>query len=278
MVSGEMFPFQFEILLLFVFVGATAGFLAGLLGIGGGIILVPLFLWAFPLSGVNSEIISHLAFGTSLAVIFPTALSSAFGHRRHGNVNGGEVGFLAVGGVAGSFAGAYFAASLSGDLLKALFGIMQIMVALKFLLSRSPSLSEEIPPFSPRSLICVGTIGGVFSAFFGVGGGIVAVPLMVLILKYPIHRAVGNSSALIVVSSFAASISYAWHGWNNPFLHSYTLGYIDLVVLLLVAPSSIVFANVGSRVAGRVAHDKLVRVFAFVLIMVGIRMLIGYLD
>ncbi len=126
-----MGTFSIATIVLFVILGSLAGFLAGLLGIGGGIILVPLFLWAFEASGFAPEIMVHTAFGTSLAIIIPTALSSTFGHRKRGNVEWHQVAFLCLGGLFGALSGAWLASLLSGDWLKGLFGVMQIMVAVQ---------------------------------------------------------------------------------------------------------------------------------------------------
>jgi len=260
-------------ILLFIVLGSLAGFLAGLLGIGGGVILVPLFIWAFNLAGIASTVSVHLAFGTSLAIIILTATSSTFGHRKRGNVDWHQVFFLACGGAIGAIVGASFAAGIDGESLKSLFGLMQILVALKLILFH-PRLPPERDNSVPRwQLFVVGLCGGTFSAFFGVGGGIIAVPLMVLFLQLPIHLAVGNSSALIVVSAVSGALSYAIYGWNNAALPPFSIGYINLLVALIVAPFTIVLARLGVRVASRTSHDKLVKAFAILLVIVGVEML-----
>jgi len=259
-------------LFLFVSVGSFAGFLAGLLGIGGGILLVPLFLWVYPLVGINTDLIVHLTFGTSLAVILPTSFVSTLTHRKHGNIDWHQVFYLSLGAIAGALVGSGLAALLSGDVLKTLFGVMQILVAIKFFLphTRSDSFVGDIP--SSWALAGVGFAGGLFSSFFGVGGGIVAVPLMLLLLKLPIHRSVGNSSALIVVSSFFGVAAYIFHGLDVSTLPPFSFGYVHWAVALLVAPFSMYFAKVGAGLAGRFSHDKLIRVFAVLLMFVGVRL------
>lgn len=269
--------FSLEILSLFVIVGSCAGFLAGLLGIGGGVILVPLFLWSFPLAGISDEVVAHLAFGTSLAIIIPTSISSTLAHRRHGNVDWHQVVWLAAGGMVGALIGAALAAILSGIWLKGLFGGMQMIVALKMLMS-NPHLPPEREAAVPWwQLLCVGLTGGGFSAFFGIGGGVVAVPLMVIALQLPAHLAVGNSSALIVMSSLFGALSYVWHGWGKPQLPPFSYGYVNVLVAAIIAPLAILFARFGVRVARRVSHDKLVKIFALVLIIVGLRMIYALL-
>jgi hypothetical protein len=266
-------PFAFDILAMFVLLGSLAGFLAGLLGIGGGIILVPLFLWSFGVAGFAPEVIVHAAFGTSLAIIIPTAFSSTLGHRKRGNVDWRHVRYLVAGGILGAMTGATLAAELSGFLLKGFFGLMQIMVALQLLFFHPRLPPEETGPLARTPLLLVGLAGGAFSAFFGVGGGVIAVPLMVILLRLPIHLAVGNSSALIVISSFFGALSYVMHGWGTPHLPPFSFGYVNALVALIVAPFTMLFARLGVRVACRVPHGKLVRIFAVILMLVGFRMI-----
>ncbi|WP_221252346.1 sulfite exporter TauE/SafE family protein [Desulfuromonas versatilis] len=262
------------IITLLVLLGSLAGFLAGLLGIGGGIILVPLFLWVFSTAGFHPEVIVHLAFGTSLAIILPTAISSTLGHRKRGNVDWHQVLYLSIGAALGAVAGASAAAGLSGEWLKVAFGAMQILVALKMYFLHPhlpPERGNQVPVYA---LLLVGLTGGAFSAFFGVGGGVIAVPLMVIVLQLPIHLAVGNSSALIVVSAFTGALSYTLHGLGNAQLPPYSLGYVNVLVAFLVAPFTILLARLGVRVAGRVSNDRLRYIFAAVLLIIGLRMIV----
>ncbi len=268
-----MASFSIATIILFIVLGSLAGFLAGLLGIGGGIILVPLFLWAFSAADFAPEILVHTAFGTSLAIIVPTALSSTFGHRKRGNVEWSQVGCLCLGGFVGALCGAWFASLLSGDWLKGLFGVMQIFVAVQLLLFQPRLPPERADAVSCWPLVAVGYAGGVFSAFFGVGGGVIAVPLMVIALSFPIHLAVGNSSALIVISSLSGAFSYMFHGLGAMSLPPFSVGYVNFLVFALVAPFTIGMARIGVRIASRTAHDKLLRVFAGLLVLVGLRMI-----
>ncbi|MEE4254082.1 MAG: sulfite exporter TauE/SafE family protein [Desulfuromusa sp.] len=263
-----------QIIILTLFMGSLAGFLAGLLGIGGGVILVPLFLWLFPLAGFSPELIVHTAFGTSLAIILPTAIGSTLAHRKNGNVDWHMVGFLAVGGIVGSFLGSSAAAVIPGGTLKVCFGLMQIAVSLKLLFYKLNIASQNQDQVNKKGLLSVGLIGGFFSAFFGIGGGVIAVPLMLIFLHLPIHKAVGNTAALIVVSSFSAVICYIWYGLQNVAATPFAVGYVNLLVASLVAPLSIVFARVGVKLASRTSQTKLVRIFAVLLMFVGLKILL----
>ncbi len=263
-----------QIIILTLLMGSFAGFLAGLLGIGGGVILVPLFLWLFPLAGFPPELIVHTAFGTSLAIILPTAISSTLGHRKRGNVDWHMVGFLALGGVFGSLLGSSVAAIIPGEKLKMCFGLMQIVISLKLLFYKPYIPPENVERAKRFSLLLVGFAGGLFSAFFGMGGGVIAVPLMLIALQLPIYLAVGNSSALIVVSSFSAVICYIWFGMQNPGSTPFSIGYVNLLVTALVAPLTIIFARVGVKLASRTSQTKLVKIFAILLMFVGIKILL----
>ena len=259
------------ILLMFALVGALAGLLAGLFGIGGGLILIPMFIWAFKAAGFAPSIIVHLAFGTSLAIIIPTAISSALGHRQRGNVDWHLVLRMACGSVVGVACGSSLAAGLSGDTLKGLFGLMQIGVGSK-LFARPPRLPEgDAGEAGWGPLLAIGFIVGAFAAFFGVGGGVIAVPLIML-MRHSMHHAVGNSSGLMVISALTGTVSYMLHGWGNPLLPPFSLGYVNLLVTLLVAPFTVLMARVGVRIANQTSHARLVRVFAVLIILVGMRM------
>ncbi|MCK4503451.1 MAG: sulfite exporter TauE/SafE family protein [Desulfuromonadales bacterium] len=262
-----------QIIILTAVMGSFAGFLAGLLGIGGGVILVPLFLWLFALAGFPADLIVHTAFGTSLAIILPTAVSSTLGHRKRGNVDWHMVAFLAIGGLLGSLLGSSLASIIAGETLKICFGLMQILVSLKLLFYHPPISSADKLQAKKLALVLVGFAGGMFSAFFGVGGGVIAVPLMLILLRLPIHLAVGNSSALIVVSSLSAVSCYIWYGLQQSVIAPFSFGYVNILVTLLVAPLTMIFARVGVSFASRTSQAKLVKIFAVLLLFIGIKIL-----
>ena len=266
-----------HIIALTVVFGTIAGFLAGLLGIGGGVILVPLFLWLFPLAGFPPELVVHTAFGTSLAIILPTAVSSTFGHRKRGNIHWGMVSYLSLGGIAGGVLGATVAALVSGAILKICFGLLQVIISARLLFFKQPYLPPEcIDCARPWQFVAVGFIGGSFSAFFGIGGGVVTVPLLLLLLHLPMRLAVGNSSALIVVSSLAAVAGYIWHGLQQHVPVPYSLGYVNWLVVILVAPLTMICARLGVKFAGRTSQTRLIRIFAVVLMLIGIKIIFDF--
>ncbi|MDX2480251.1 MAG: sulfite exporter TauE/SafE family protein [Desulfuromusa sp.] len=265
--------FSPQIIALTLVFAAFAGTLAGLLGVGGGVILVPLFLWLFPLAGFPEQLVVHTAFGTSLAIIIPTSFSSTLGHRKRGNVDWHMVGYLALGGTAGALIGSTAAAYVPGQQLKIIFGCLQIIIAFKLLFFH-PLLPPERSDKPPKvQSLLVGLAGGMFSAFFGVGGGVVAVPLMMIVMQLPIHLAVGNSSALIVVSSLVGTIGYVYHGLQQPLTAPLSLGYVNVLVATVVAPVSMACARLGVKLATRISQKHLIKIFAVLLVFIGARIL-----
>jgi len=265
--------FSAQIISLTLAFGAFAGFLAGLLGLGGGVILVPLFLWLFSVAGFPEQLIVHTAFGTSLAIIIPTSLSSTLGHRKRGNVDWHMVGYLAIGGILGAVIGSTAAAYVPGQQLKLVFGLLQFVIAFKLLFfhPHMPPERSDKPPATQLAL--VGLAGGLFSSFFGIGGGVIAVPLMMIVLQLPIHLAVGNSSALIVVSSFAGTLGYVLHGLQQPETAPLSFGYVNVLVATVVAPVSMACARLGVKLATRTSQKNLVKVFAVLLTFIGAKIL-----
>jgi hypothetical protein len=256
----------------FALLGLCAGCLAGLLGVGGGVILVPLFMWSFNLVGMDQHIVVHAAFATSLAIIIPTAISNTFRHRLRGNVCGQQVMYLAIGAIGGAFMGAWAASLLQGEVLKLAFGLMQLAVAANLMIGNTARPVGEIRD-KKILLLLTGLLGGVYSAFFGVGGGVIAVPLMVLLLRFPMHRAIGNSAALIVVSSIVGTSAYIYSGWSLTLLSHGFLGFVFLPAVAMVVPFSLVGSKIGVNLAGNFSHEKLLKVFALMLIIVGLRVI-----
>lgn len=266
-------------LFLLVLVAVAGGLLAGLFGIGGGIVLIPMFLAVFRLSGFAAESVVHLAFGTSLAIIIPTALSSALGHRKRNNVAWEHVLRMTGGSLVGVAIGSSLATGLDGTMLKACFGIMQVVTGAHMLTTRPPRLVDGEAAVTPGwgPLLLTGLTIGLFSSFFGVGGGVIAVPLMTLLLRQPLLRAVGTSSGLMVISACAGTASYIYHGWGAPNLPPLSIGYVNLGVFALVAPISMLAARLGVRLANRLSRDRLYAGFAWFIISVGIYMVSGLL-
>lgn len=262
----------FELLISFIVFGCCAGCLAGLLGIGGGVVLVPLFIWRFQLAGFDPQYIVHCAFATSLAIIIPTAVSNTIGHHRQGNVKRNHVIYLAIGAVIGACVGSFCASILTGPILSLVFGFMQIAVAVKLLTGASKPSGETMLE-KGSMLLFVGFVGGAFSSFFGVGGGVIAVPLMVILLHLPIHLAVGNSTALIVMSSLVGTCAYIFMGWQLKLIQDGFFGFVYFPAVVMVVPFSLLGARIGVRLTQHCSHAKMIKVFSLLLICVGVKMI-----
>ncbi|UCD84878.1 MAG: sulfite exporter TauE/SafE family protein [Deltaproteobacteria bacterium] len=254
--------------------GGIAGFLAGLLGIGGGIVIVPILMWVYPASGFPEETVVHLSLGTSLAVIIFTTLSATLGHNRNGNVNWNQVLPLALSGVISALLGSFLAAKVEGNVLKILFGVLEIIIGFRLFYSKPILSSGKTLKSSLGAFFLVGGLSGLFSSFFGVGGGIIAVPLMLILLSLPAHLAIGNSCSMIVFISLFGTLGYIFSGWDRPDLPEFCLGYVNYLACGLISFSSIIFAQLGVKVSQKTATDKLKRYFSVILILVGIKLII----
>lgn len=262
--------------LQFLLIGTAVGFLGGFLGVGGGVIMIPLLtFWAFPSLHVHPEVIVHLAFGTSLAIIIPTSLSSSLAHSRAGNVVWKVVIFLAITGILGSFLGSTLAATLRGPILKTLFGIVLVLTSTQMLLQKKAAgeAGESFVLPNPIPTLIVGFLVGVFSGFFGLGGGVIAIPLMVRFLNIPIHKAMGISITFVFFAAIVGAAGYAYNGWGQANLPPHSLGYIHIAGWVLAGIPSIFMAQWGAKVARRTKPLRLRQVFAVLLMIVGIRML-----
>ncbi|MBR5704771.1 MAG: sulfite exporter TauE/SafE family protein [Deltaproteobacteria bacterium] len=268
-----MSEFAWPVLLFLGFIGCFAGFMAGLLGMGGGVIYNPLFLWAFALFGVSPEIGVHLAFGTSLAIILPTALSGLRVHYAAGSIHWDQVWRLALGSSLGALVGGRFAALTPGLWLRALFGLMLLGVAARVSWAHPvPCDDSEVGKAQLTRLFPVGFAGGSFAAFFGVSGAIVVLPLLLLVMKQPMQTAVASSSALMVVSCTVGVFSYVFHGWNHPLLPPFSYGFVNLLIVGVCLPTTTIFAHLGAKMTHRFSHERLIRIYAGVLTVVGLWM------
>jgi len=266
-------------LLQFITVGIAAGFMGGFFGVGAAIIIVPLLIfWVFPALQVSPEVIAHLSIGTSLAIIIPTSLSSSLAHSKAGNVTWRVVFYLVITGLVAAYLGSGLATKLSGPLLKALFGIFLVIMAsqMYFQEKRNGESSDVVSP-APIPTLVLGFLVGIFSGFFGVGGGVLAIPLLVRFMGVSIHRAVGISISFAFFASLVGTWGYIVNGWGKSYLPSCSLGYVHIGGWILAGLPSIIFAQWGTKLGRKTKPFYLQRAFAFFLAIVGFRMLWDYL-
>ncbi len=247
-------------LLLYMLCGATAGFLSGLIGIGGGLVVVPLLNIIFQLQGnVAPELIMHLAVGTSLSSILFTALSSVRAHAKHGGVLWGYVKGLAPAIVLGTVCAAWLASCMSTAAMSSFFVVFLICVATQMLFDFYPHPRKKMP--GQGALAVAGfTIGGV-SSLVGLGGGSMSVPFLRW-CGVRMRQAVGTSAAISWPIAVSGTISFIVVGWNAPDLPAWSLGYVSLSATLGIACSSVFFAPLGVKVAHTLPSAALRRFFA----------------
>ncbi|WDP91738.1 MAG: sulfite exporter TauE/SafE family protein [Desulfobacter sp.] len=257
---------------LYLCVGAVAGVLAGLLGIGGGLVIVPMLTFVFTSQGVAHEVILHMALGTSLASILFTSLSSMRSHHKHGAVVWPVVFRITPGILVGTFCGTWIAAMLSTNFLKGFFGIFLYYVATQMLMGIKPKPTREIP--GAPGIFAAGNIIGVFSSLVGIGGGTLSVPFLVW-CNTKIHKAIGTSSAIGFPIAVAGTLGYVVNGMGVDGLPAMSIGFINLKALAGIVAASVLTAPLGVKLAHSLPVDKLKRVFAVLLYLVGTRMLIS---
>jgi len=258
-------------LLLLLLVGCVAGFLAGFFGVGGGIILVPILLYYFRSIGISSLVATHLTFGTSLLIVIFASLSSAYQHSRNRQVVWKAVVIIGAASIIGAFIGTSIAAGLQGRSLQRIFAVVITFAAIRLLIeSKRRKEDPELNP-SPWVLGFIGVVAGLVSPLAGVGGGVFSIPMMYYMAKFPLKKALGTSSATIVITAIAASIGYIVKGWDNSLLPPHTWGYVDYFHAIPIIVGTLPFAQLGASAAQRNRVEVLRKAFAVFLLVVAMK-------
>jgi uncharacterized membrane protein YfcA len=253
---------DWELILILLAMGVFGGFSAGLLGIGGGMILVPFVTMIFTAKHFAPQLVVHMAIATSLATILFTSVSSVRAHHLHGAVVWRMVRLLAPGILVGSMIGPWIGKQMNSAALALFFGLFVAGMATQMLRNTKPPASHA-PPGAAGMFAAGGAIG-VLSGLVGAGGGFISIPFMSW-CGIKIHNAVATSAALGFPIALAGTLSNIYFGWNEPGLPPYSLGFIYVPALLVIATASIVMAPVGARIAHRTQVQKLKRIFAAIL-------------
>ncbi len=265
--SAELFP----IILAMTASGLLAGFAAGLMGIGGGIIIIPVLYVAFQVLGVTEAYLMHMTLGTTLAIVFFTGFLSARSHHKRGAVLMPLVRRWAVWIVAGSVLGAMLAPYIKNQALVILFAVLAFFMGLKFIFSlkiaSEPHDHNSEPPKGGLHITLIGTL----SSLMGIGGATFTVPLMTH-LGVNIINAVGTAATLGVVISFSATIGYMFSGFSIDGLPPLSIGFVNLLAVGVIAPLSMSMAPVGVMVAHKIPRRLLSIIFGCFLILTSIRM------
>lgn len=251
--------------------GAIVGWLGGLFGIGGGLILVPVLLFSFEAQHFPDAISMHLALGTTMATILFTSFASMRQHHRHGAVNWRVVRNISPGILLGTALGTLFAASVSPNFLAVFFALFVYFAATQILLDLRPHPSRQLPGATGMTLF--GTLTGTLSSLVSIGGGTFVVPFLVW-CNVPLRHAIGTSAAVGFPLALGGTLGYIAAGWteiNVPVPH---LGYVYLPALLWVALASIVAAPFGAKATHRMKVGRLRKLFAILLIAVATRLLL----
>jgi len=250
--------------------GAFVGFFAGLLGVGGGGIMVPVLTSLFVAQGFPETGVVHLALGTSMAAIVITSISSLRAHHNHGAVRWDIVRFITPGILLGTFGATFIASRVASAPLAIFFVFFMGYVSLQMLVAVKPKPSRDLP--GPIGMGAVGVgIGGV-SALVAIGGGSLSVPFMTW-CNVKVHNAIGTSSAIGLPIALAGTIGYLVNGWGATAVPDYSLGFIYLPALVLVSAVSMITAPLGAKLAHRLPVAILKKIFAGVLMLLSAKML-----
>lgn len=250
-------------ILSYLLVGALAGGLAGLLGIGGGLIVVPALAWLLP---APETVAVHAAVGTSLATIVFTSLASIRAHHRRGAVRWATAGRLAPGILAGAGAGALVADRLSGPALQSVVGGFAILAGARLLTGRQPAPHRSVP--GNAALGTAGAVIGLVSAIVGIGGGSLTAPYLMW-HNVRAQQAVATAAACGFPIAVAGTVGFVVTGWSAADMPGASLGYIYLPALAGIAAVSVLTAPVGARLAHRLPTSVLRQVFGGFLVLVG---------
>lgn len=252
-----------------------AGLVAGLLGVGGGIVIVPVLFWLFTLINFPQDLSMHMAVATSLATIIATSISSMRAHHKRGAVDFALLKrwapALGIGALAGGLAARYFEPAV----LTGVFGVVGMIVALNLIVPKTLVISTHLP----GNIVQTGIAGviGFISSLMGIGGGTLGVPTLAA-FSYPIHRAVGTAAAFGLVIAVPAVTGFVISGWDVPGRPPLSLGYVSLAATAIILPFTISFAPLGARLAHALAPAWVRRAFAIFLTLTAIKMLSSALS
>ncbi len=256
--------------------GVGVGFASGLLGLGGGFIMIPVQYMLYLDMGLSEKLALTVAFGTSLLVILPTVASGAWRHHKKGAVWWKAAIIMGPCGAVAAFGGATLATHLPGETLKIIFGVVVLASGIRLLISR-PMESEQEAKDNPWLWIAWAIPIGMVTGLTGLGGGVVAVPVMVLALKFKMHSAIATSLAMIIFTSAGGVVGYIINGLGIPNLPAYSIGYVNLLAWFLLAVTSVGMAQVGAMTAHKLPARQLRWIFIVVQFYVALRML-GVFD
>lgn len=259
-----------ESFFIYAGLGVFAGTIAGYLGVGGGLIIVPVLVILFQGQAFDENILVHLAIGTSLATIIITSISSVYAHHKRGAVLWQVFRKMTAGIVVGALLGAVFADFLPGDQLRIVFGVFELIIAGYMAWNVIPSPHRDIP--GRVILTVMGVLIGMVSSVIGIGGGTMTVPFLTW-CNVSIRNAVATSSACGLPIAVAGAFGFIMMGWSETTLPAWSTGYIYWPAFFGIGIMSIVFAPIGARLTHALPVSMTKRIFAVFLAFLGLRML-----
>jgi uncharacterized protein len=253
---------DWSLILILLAMGTFGGFAAGLLGVGGGMVLVPFVTMIFTAKHFAPELVVHMAIATSLATILFTSMSSVRAHHLHGAVLWPVVRLLVPGILVGSWVGPWIGKQMNTSALALFFAVFVAFSATQMLIKKKPAAARALP--QAAGMFSVGGFIGILSGLVGAGGAFISVPFMSW-CNVKIHNAVATSAALGFPIALAGTLSNIYFGWGAPSLPAYSLGFIYLPATAVIAAASVTMAPLGARTAHRLPVQKLQRIFAMIL-------------
>ncbi len=259
----------------YLVLGIFVGFMAGLLGVGGGVIMLPVLTSLFLSQGLPTEQVVHIALGTSMASIVMTSLSSMLAHHRKRGVRWDLFKAMAPGVLVGAFAATFLATILSAQALAIFFGCYMLYASIQLYLNKQPKPSSNIT--GTPELIAAGTTVGGVAALVSIGGGTLMVPYFTW-RNIKLTTAIGTSAAIGFPLSVAGTIGYIYNGWGTPNDLGQSVGFVYLPAVIVISAMSMLFAPLGAKVAHKLPVKVLKKVFAVLLVILAAKMLIQVLS
>ena len=264
---------MFSFILLCLLVGAVAGFFAGLFGIGGGLMIVPVLVYLLPMVGVPEPLLMSTALGTSFATIVITGFSSAQRHHKLGNIVWSAVKILAPSIMVSVFICGFFIGKLDRDISSKLFACLVVYLAVKMVLSIKPKTNKTVKPLTTQSSIIGGILIGMASSAAGIGGGGFIVPFLNS-RGIDMKKAIGSSAFCGMLLGTSGMFSFMLSGWGNAAMPEYSLGYIYFPAVLCITATSFFTSKLGATATSKLPVPTLKKGFALLLITIAVDMFI----
>ncbi len=264
-----------EVYLILFCTGIIAGIMAGLLGVGGGVIIVPALVMIYSSIFGNNPYIVQTAIATSLFTIIFTAISSAYRQSKNNNVLWGLALVIGLSSSLAVFLFSKLAISLPGDTLKKIFSAVVVLISLKMLTEKkkiSTGDDENINPMNKALSPVTGILGGAVAAFTGLGGGLFLVPMMHYFQKIPIKKSIATSSAAIIITSISGVISYFINMPGDAIKVKYSIGMVDTLAAIPIIIASIPSAQAGVYINKKLHHNYLTKIFGIFLLIMAVKM------